>query len=94
MSSYLVCVKRVLIFMLPRLVAIIIGLLILAVIFPSILPPEEAAKLGESDLAISPKVFFGVVVFIPVVFIVQWRYRGLKLAGWLILCLFIALGMA
>lgn len=81
-------VRKLVLFLIPRIIAVLLGLAIYGVIYPSILP-----KAGSESEQFIP-FLWAVVVALPVMFVLQTWYRKLRLAGWLLLCLFTALVIA
>jgi len=83
-------VRKIVLFLIPRIIAVLLGLAIYGVIYPSIIP---AASIESGQFIPSP-FLWAAVVALPVMFVLQTWYRSLRLAGWLLLCLFIALLVA
>ena len=77
-------------FIVERIVATIIGLLIIAIITPSILPPERLPA-DATWLVRHAKLIYFSVVFIEVGVVFQYWSQKLRKAGWVLLGLTFAL---
>lgn len=80
----------VLVFLIPRIVTTLLGLMIYTAKHPGVHPHYASA---ESQL-LNSRIVWGFIVFLPVVFTLQVWNQNLRIAGWLLLCLLVALGLS
>ena len=81
-------------FIVQRIVAMITGLVIIAIILPSIMPPEMLPP-DAGWLARHAKLFYLSVVFTEVTLIFQYWSNKLRIVGWVFLAvtfIMVALG--
>lgn len=82
--------RKVLVFLIPRAITTFIGLMIFAAKHPGMRPRHASAE----NLIVNSAIVWGVIVFVPVAFTLQAWNQNLRIIGWLLLCLLIAIGLS